>query len=213
MSDDCGNIRHWELGIAIFSSRGAAVSNYRRAKIEGGTYFFTVVTHRRRRLFHEPANRELLGDVIRECRREWPFEMNAIVLLPDHLHAIWTLPQGDTNYSGRWSVIKKNFTTRFLSAGGADWKVSTGKRRENRRGVWQPRFWEHVIEDAEDFDVHFDYIHYNPVKHKFVRCPRDWEPTSFHRWVRQGVYPADWACGRYPPPVFPATEENYGEPC
>lgn len=153
----------------------------------------------------------MLGDVIRECQREWPFDINAIVLLPDHLHAIWTLPPGDANYSGRWSVIKVNFTQRFLASGGRDAPVSAGKQRERRRGVWQRRFWEHTIEDEDDFETHFDYIHYNPVKHKLVKCPGEWEPSSFHRYVKAGVYPADWACGQSPPPRFPETKSDYGE--
>jgi putative transposase len=189
---------------------------YRRAHVPGGTFFFTVifftaVTHRRRRLFHVEANRTLLGDVIRGVRRDWPFTIDAMVLLPDHLHAIWTLPRGDDNYSGRWSVIKKTFTTRFLASGGRDAVVSDGKRREHRRGVWQRRFWEHTIEDEDDFQVHFDYIHFNPVKHKLVKCPRDWEPSSFHRWVKANVYPVDWACEKYRQPTFPKTEDDYGE--
>lgn len=186
--------------------------NYRRAHVPGGTYFFTVVTHRRRRLFHLAENRILLGDAIRECLRDWAFDLNAIVLLPDHLHAIWSLPPGDDNYSGRWSVIKKTFTVNYLANGGQDWAVSAGKKKENRRGVWQRRFWEHVIEDEDGYETHFDYIHYNPVKHKLVSCPRDWEATSFHRWVNQGVYPADWGCGNYPPITFPITKDDYGEP-
>lgn len=114
--------------------------NYRRAHVSGGTYFFTVVTHRRRRLFQLPSNRSLLGEVIRQCQHDWPFEIHAVVLLPDHLHTLWTLPPGDENFSARWSVIKKNFTTRLLAQGGRDLKVSVGKQREHRRGVWQRRF-------------------------------------------------------------------------
>ncbi len=170
--------------------------NYRRAHIPGGTFFFTVVTHRRRRLFHIPRNRKMLGDAIRTCQKDWPFELNAIVLLPDHLHAIWALPRGDENYSGRWSVIKATFTSRYLAEGGRDWAVSAGKQRERRRGVWQRRFWEHTLVDEEDFD----YVHFNPVKHKFVSCPGDWKPSSFQRWVRKGVYPPDWGCGKSLPP-------------
>ncbi|ODA36481.1 REP-associated tyrosine transposase [Planctopirus hydrillae] len=185
--------------------------NYRRFFVPGGTYFFTVVTHQRRPLFHIDVNRVLLGDVIRECQKEWPFEMKAIVLLPDHLHAIWTLPVGDQNYSGRWSVIKKNFTTQFLANGGSDGSVSFGKQREHRRGVWQRRFWEHTIQNEDDFQTHFDYIHFNPVRHQLVSCPKQWEPSSFRRWVKAGVYPVDWACGTAPKPTFPSTQENYGE--
>jgi putative transposase len=185
--------------------------NYRRAHVPGGAFFFTVVTHRRRRLFHDEANRILLGDVIRDIQRDWSFDINAIVLLPDHLHTIWTLPRGDHDYSGRWSVIKRNFTTRFLARGGRDAAVSAGKTRERRRGIWQRRFWEHAISDEDDFQVHFDYIHYNPVKHKLVNCPCDWKPSSIHRWVKAGVYPVDWACGKDPAPTFTETRDDCGE--
>ena len=184
--------------------------NYRRAHVPGGTFFFTVVTHRRRPLFEDRMNRSLLGDAFRECQRDWPFEINALVLLPDHLHAIWTLPPGDTNYSGRWSVIKTKFTKTFLAAGGVELGVSKGKRNEGRRGVWQRRYWEHTIEDEDDFEAHFDYVHYNPVKHGYVTCPRDWGPSSFHRWVKKGVYPIDWACGHYPP--LKIIDADCGEP-
>lgn len=185
--------------------------NYRRAHIPGGMFFFTVVTHRRRRLFHIESNRKLLGEVIRECQRDWPFELNAIVLLPDHLHAIWALPSGDQAYSGRWSVIKKNFATRYLASGGEDRKVSAGKSRERRRGIWQRRFWEHTIEDEDDYETHFDYAHDNQVKHQLVGCPSDWAASSFHRWVSAGVYPEDWGCGEYPAPQFPVKTGDYGE--
>ena len=186
--------------------------NYRRAQVQGGTFFFTVVTHRRRRLFDQARNRSLLGEAIRNCRENWPFEINAIVLLPDHLHTIWTLPPGDGNFSARWSIIKKSFTADFLANDGVDQVVSRGKQREGRRGVWQRRFWEHLITDESDFETHFDYIHFNPVKHKLVTCPRDWEPTSFHRWVQAGVYAKDWACGAQPQPEFPVTPDDFGEP-
>jgi putative transposase len=151
-----------------------------------------------------------MGEVIRECQHDWPFEINALVLLPDHLHALWTLPPGDTNYSARWSVIKKNFTSRFLRAGGQSWAVSRGKQRENRQGVWQRRFWEHTIEDEEDFETHFDYLHYNPVKHSLVKCPHEWQPSSFHRWVKLGGSPPDWA--RTAPPLFAKSLVDFGEP-
>lgn len=185
--------------------------NYRRAYVPGGTFFFTVVTFERRPIFQWEENRALLGRSIRRCKAQWPFEVNAIVLLPDHLHAIWTLPRGDSNFSARWSVIKKEFTKAFLAAGGTDYVVSEGKQKERRRGFWQRRFWEHLIEDEDDFQAHFDYIHYNPVKHGLVECPRDWGASSFHRWVQKGVYPNDWACGKHGPPTFNHDVE-FGEP-
>jgi putative transposase len=185
--------------------------NYRRTNAPGGTFFFTVVTHQRRQLFHHEAHQRLLGEVIRECQQGLPFELHAIVLLPDHLHALWSLPPGDTDFSTRWSIIKRGFSKRYLANGGLDSKVSAGKRRERRFGIWQRRFWEHMIGDDADFSTHFDYIHYNPVKHKLVTCPHQWKASSFHRWVREGVYPVDWACGMNGPPHLTETGGDFGE--
>ena len=119
---------------------------------------------------------------------------------------------GDTNFSARWSVIKKEFTKSFLAAGGTDHAVSDGKQRERRRGVWQRRFWEHTIEDEDDFETQFDYIHYTPVKHGLAKCPKEWSASSFHRWVEQGVYAKDWGCGKNGPPDFAGDVEEFGEP-
>lgn len=102
--------------------------------------------------------------------------------------------------------------TVFLSSGGQDCDVSEGKQRENRHGIWQKRFWEHVIEDEDDFETHFDDIHYNPVRHELVSCPRDWEASSFHCWVEKGVYPANWACGSNRRPTFAKNTDEFWEP-
>jgi len=185
--------------------------NYRRAFVPGGTFFFTVVTHQRRRFLADDPARSLLGGVIRRCQLRWPFKINAIVLLPDHLHTIWTLPRGDSDYSTRWGWLKKEFTKNWLAIGGEDAVVSEARQREGRRGIWQPRFYEHTIEDEDDFQSRFDYIHYNPVKHGLVRCPKHWQWSSFHRWVDCGVYPEDWACG-HAPPSFKDAEDTVGEP-
>jgi len=188
--------------------------DYRRAYVPGGTYFFTVVTYRRLRIFSDPRVQSLLGSVIRECQRDWPFTINAMVLLPDHLHTLWSLPPGDENYSARWSRIKLKFTKEWLASGGRDSAVSPGKKRERRRGVWQRRFWEHAVEDVEDFDSHFDYIHYNPVKHRYVTSPADWPGSSFHRWVKACVYEPGW--GRSDDRILQAQlkslEDKTGEP-
>ena len=168
--------------------------NYRRFYVPGGTYFFTLVTRRRRPTFADARAVEILGRKFRECQADWPFTINALVLLPDHLHAIWTLPPGDDGYSQRWGWIKKEFTKEWLAAGGEEAWVSPARRRRHDRGIWQTRFWEHTIEDEHDFDQHFDYTHYNPVKHGHARCPRDWPHSSFHRWVREGVYEPEWGC-------------------
>jgi putative transposase len=174
------------------------MSDDRRYFVPGGTYFFTVVTERRLRLFADAAARRLLGEAMRECRLRYPFKIVAIVLLPDHLHALWTLPTGDDAYSLRWRWIKREFARAWLQSGGAESERSPARLRERRRGVWQRRFWEHTIRDEGDLEAHFDYIHYNPVKHGLVRRPRDWPWSSFPRWVREGHYSLDWAAENTP---------------
>jgi putative transposase len=169
--------------------------NFRRYFVPGGTFFFTVVTDRRAPVFGDPQARTLMGTALRECRERQPFRIEAIVLLPDHLHTIWTLPSGDDAYPLRWARIKRSFTRAWLLAGGLEQPTSTGRQRDGRRGVFQPKYWEHTVRDDDDLERHVEYIHYNPVRHGLVACPRDWPASSFHRWVRTGDYPADWACG------------------
>ena len=163
--------------------------NWRRAHVSGGFFFFTIVTDRRARFLTEIPARPLLGSIIRRCLLQWPLTINAMVLLPDHLHAIWSLPPGDAAYPKRWGWIKQEFTKAWLSLGGCEKKQTVRRIRDGRRGVWQPKYWEHTLEGEHDFERHFDDIHYNPVKHRLVRCPRDWPCSSFHRWTRSGVYP------------------------
>jgi putative transposase len=169
------------------------MSDYRRYFVEGGTYFFTVVTQGRVPLFDSDVARTLLGSVMRQCLLRYPVEVIAIVLLPDHLHTLWTLPTGDDRYSERWRWIKRQFTRGWLSLGGAEQPCNASRRRERRRGVWQRRFWEHTIRDEADLEGHFDYIHHNPVKHGLVRRVCEWPWSSFHRWVRNGHYSIHWA--------------------
>ena len=169
--------------------------NYRRNFVPGGAFFFTVVTDRRAAVFSEPLARDLLGVAFRECRKTSPFQIDAIVLLPEHLHTIWTLPQGDVDYPRRWARIKAGFTRAWIAANGKEQATTSGRQRDGRRGVLQPKYWEHTLRDERDFEQHIDYIHYNPVRHGLVACPRDWPYSSFHRWVRAGVYPASWGCG------------------
>ena len=192
------------------------MSNYRRAYVPGGSFFFTVVVHRRKPLFNDTAAVSLLGSVLRRCLLRWPFVVNAVVLLPDHLHTIWSLPPGDSDYSKRLGWTKKEFTQQWLKIGGPDYVVSKGRKQQRRRGIWQPRFWEHTLEDEEDFKRHFDYIHWNPVKHKHVRCPREWPHSSFHRYVDSGVYDRHWGCFteqmHKPPLDFHDIETTIGEP-
>ena len=166
--------------------------NYRRWHVPGGTYFFTVVTYRRAPFLCQKMARRLLRESIRLEQETRPFEIPAMVLLPDHLHALWTLPPDDDDYSTRWSAIKAEFTRHWLASGGWEGSLTPGKRRQQRRGVWQPRFLEHTIRDEEDFESHFHYIHFNPVKHGHASAPRDWPWSTFHKYVKLGVYPLDW---------------------
>lgn len=176
--------------------------NYRRAYVPGGTFFFTVKTESNAPIFYDEKYVKLLGNLFREAKLQWTFETNAIVLLPDHLHAIWTLPPGDSDYSTRWAWIKKEFTKAYLDSGGEEQVISHSRKANRRRGVWQRRFWEHAIEDEDDFESHFDYVHWNPVKHGYVECPKYWPHSSFHRWVEKGVYEKSWGCGCAPESIF-----------
>lgn len=182
------------------------MSKYRRYFIPGGSFFFTVVTEERAPLFEREGARALLGSVMRECRRRFPFRSVALVLLPDHLHALWSLPPTDDDYSLRWNWIKGQFTRSWVASNGKEQRRNAARQRERRRGVWQRRFWEHLIRDEADLEAHFDYIHFNPVKHGYVSSPRDWPWPSFHKYVASGHYPADWAKG--PPDELPG---NAGE--
>ena len=150
---------------------------YRRRLLHGGTYFFTVVTARRQPILCQPTARRLLHDAIEGCRQQSPFEIVAMVLLPEHLHALWTLPPADSDYSSRWSRIKARFTSQWLSRGGDETEVSAAKQSRRQRGVWQPRFHEHTIRDEDDLESHFHYLHYNPVKHGLCGCPHEWGGT------------------------------------
>src|SRR5262245_44459873 len=115
-----------------------------------------------------------------------------MVLLPDHLHCVWTLPATDADYSTRLRQIKEAFTRAFLESGGAEGSSSESRQLHCERAVWQRRFWEHTCRDQDDLNRCIDYIHWNPVKHGLIRLPRDYPFSSFHRYVDQGVYPTDW---------------------
>ena len=149
---------------------------YRRAFVPGATFFFTVVTARRRPLFGDAAACDLLRQAFRHVATQHPFTVNAIVVLPDHLHCLWTLPPGDADYPTRWRLIKTR-VTQGCGDGGA---------------LWQPRYWEHLVRDETDYRQHVEYIHYNPVKHGYAAHPSEWPHSSFQRYVREGLYPAAW---------------------
>jgi len=166
---------------------------YRRTFIPGGSYFFTLVTEKRQNLFDDKNNVEILRQAFRKVKEKRPFEIDAIVIMPDHLHSIWTLPLDDADYSTRWRLIK----TWFSKHCSTDVRVTTNKARQNKnqQALWQHRFWEHTLMNETDFTRHVEYIHYNPVKHGYVRTPGEWRHSSFHRYVRAGIYPADWGAG------------------
>ncbi len=174
--------------------RLVAMPEYRRLFVPGSMYFFTVVTHRRRPLFQLPLARRLLNRAIQDTRSRHPFAIDAMVLLHDHLHTIWTLPPDDHDFPVRWRRIKEGFTRAFAATGTRELRVGTGAQHKGIRGFWQQRYWEHRIRDEADLHRHLDYIHFNPVKHRLARCPHAWPYSSFRRYVRSGAYPADWGC-------------------
>jgi putative transposase len=161
---------------------------YRRADAPGGTFFFAVnLANRSSRLL--TGHIDLLRDGVRDVRRAHPFTIVAMVVLPDHLHAIWTLPAGDGDYALRWALIKAGFSRRLEKTD----PVSEARRRKRERGIWQRRYWEHQLRDEADLARHVDYIHINPVKHGHAGTPVEWPYSSIHRYIRQGILPPDWA--------------------
>jgi REP-associated tyrosine transposase len=175
--------------------RADPMPQYRRCYVPGGMYFFTAVTHKRRPILTTPLGRKLLRAAFVATQAKRPFNVFAIVLLPDHLHCIWCLPEGDSNYSIRWASIKEAFTRAFLDQGGKEGPVSASRIRHRERGVWQRRFWEHVIQNEDELIRCVDYIHWNPVKHGLVSRVRDYPWSSFHHFVKSGDYNLDWGSG------------------
>ena len=163
---------------------------YHRAHIPGGTYFFTVVTFNRQPLFKEESAVLWLKQCLEAEVERHPFTIRAMVVLPDHLHTIWTLPEDDSDYSMRWRQIKSNFSRHYDRSTNGD--VPESRRRKQEQDIWQRRFWEHAIKDQEDFNRHCDYIHFNPVKHGLVKSAAGWKASTFQRFVELGVYESDW---------------------
>jgi putative transposase len=162
--------------------------DYRRNWVPGGTYFFTVALLERKRdlLVTEIG---LLQEAVRRVKRLYPFEIIAWVVLPDHLHCVWTLPPGDADYATRWRLIKLLFAKGLPKQE----RLSAVRKRRRERGVWHRRYWEHTIRDERDLANHVDYVHWNPMKHGLVARVADWPYSTFHRLVRLGLYPLDWA--------------------
>jgi putative transposase len=161
------------------------MSNYRRADVPGACYFFTVVTYRRRQFLTDEPARQILREAIIQTRKNYPFAIDAWVLLPDHMHCMWTLPEGDNDFSTRWNVIKTVFSRRAKTLyHDAEW-MNASKAKHRETTIWQRRFWEHCIRDERDYTNHMDYIHYNPIKHGWVERMEDWPYSSFHRYTAQ----------------------------
>jgi putative transposase len=175
------------------------MSNYRRVWVPGGTYFFTVnLLERRRGVLVEHI--DLLRDAFRAAKAARPFHLLAIVVLPNHLHCVWRLPDGDADNANRWAQIKSGFS-RALPI---DERRSSRRIARRERGIWQRRYWEHLVRDDDDLRRVVDYVHINPVKHGYVTRAADWPYSSFRRWAATGVYPLDWA-------VEPVVLEGMGE--
>lgn len=162
--------------------------NYRRLWHPGGTYFFTVNLLERSGNDLLVRHIDLLREAVREVRRLHPFVIHAWVVLPDHLHCVMELPEGDVDFAVRWRRIKAIFSKSLPKRE----TLSATRLRRGERGIWQRRFWEHLIRDEADYAAHMNYVHINPVKHGLVNKVADWPHSTFHGLVEQGVYPADW---------------------
>lgn len=164
------------------------MSNYCRSIVAGGTYFFTVtLANRQNSLLIEHI--DILRQSYQRVQKDYPFETIAICVLPEHIHAIWKLPPDDANYALRWQLIKRYFSRHFQAAE----QRSDSKIKHRDKGIWQRRYWEHQIRDDDDLQRCVDYIHYNPIKHGYVLNCLDWKFSSFHRFVKQGMLPENWA--------------------
>jgi len=162
--------------------------NYRRHRVPGGCYFFTVNLLERHPNDLLTRHVVVLREAVQHVRRTRPFHIDAWVVLPDHLHCVWTLPPGDDDFSTRWRLIK----TRFVRELPPGERRSAVRRARRERGIWQRRYWEHAIRDERDYAAHLDYIHFNPVKHGYAARAANWPFSTFPRYVARGVYPAEW---------------------
>jgi len=164
--------------------------NYRRAFVPGGTWFFTVNLLERKNNDLLIREVDLLRETVRAVRQRHPFQVDAWVVLPEHIHAVWTLPPGDADFSKRWRLIKSGFSRALPKI---EYRSSV-RKAAGERGIWQRHFWEHLIRDEKDFERYVDYVHVNPVKHGLVAQVSQWPYSSFHRYVEKGIYPKNW-CG------------------
>jgi putative transposase len=182
--------------------------NYRRDRQAGATWFFTVVTYQRQKFLCDERVRDSLRSVIQRVRSARPFNILGWVLLPDHFHCIWSLPEGDADYSTRIALIKRAITIEhkhWLTKRAVGYE---SRKRHRESTVWQRRFWEHRIRDDRDLRAHLDYIHYNPVKHGLCLIPQAWPYSTLHRYQSLGMYTANWAVN---PENLDTQKQNVGQ--
>jgi putative transposase len=164
---------------------------YRRVKIKGACYFFTVnLADRKSSLLIDQI--DLLRHVVNAVKKRHPFILDAMVVLPDHLHAMMTLPENDDDYAKRWMLIKSKFSRQIPKTE----NIYSSRKSKRERGIWQRRYWEHLIRDDEDYKNHVHYIHYNPVKHGYVNKPVDWAYSTIHQYIHNGLISEAWACNK-----------------
>ena len=166
--------------------------NYRRVWIKGSTLFITIVTYDRKPILLNPRSRKILSIAWKSVAKRHPFTTDAICLLPNHIHALITLPEHDLNYSIRIREIKRLFTKRYIEHYGEKSQRNFSHIHKKEATIWQRRFYEHTIRDDLDYQNHFDYIHYNPAHHGLVNNVSSWKWSTFHRYVRLGVYEPNW---------------------
>lgn len=173
---------------------------YRRSKEPGACYFFTVnLAERNKSLLVSHVNELRLA--FKKTKQEHPFDITAIVVLLDHLHVLWQLPENEANYPSRWNLIKHRFSRTLLK----NERISASRQKKGERGIWQRRYWEYLIWNDEEFGRHVNYIHFNLVTHGYVSSLVDWAYSSIHRYVGKGVISNHWACHEI--------EEDFGEGC
>jgi putative transposase len=170
------------------------MSRYQRVYVPGGCYFFTVVTAQRQPIFADVAAVDILREAFQRVKSKYPFETDAIVIMPDHLHCIWKLPAGDVDYSKRWRLVKTWFSKHHNLK--TPLPTNAYRIRKKQKLIWQQRFWEHLIKDEEDYRNHVNYIHYNPVKHGLTDTPNNWLHSSFKSFVEMGLLAEDWGTSK-----------------
>jgi len=184
------------------------MSDYRRSHLPGGTFFFTVITYNRVPLFANQCARTTLHNAWQMVQKKYPFTVDALCLLPNHIHCIWTLPEYEKNYPKRWKAIKAHFTRLYKQNHPKQAEPNLSRQRKGEAAIWQRRYWEHTIRDDQDYINHFDYIHYNPVKHGYVRRPGDWPWSTYHKYFVAGYYDKEWGDEKYD--LF-KENNNFGE--